>query len=313
MNLIPDDFDWQKHYAGIEGSKILSAGSIAESVIDSLYGDSASAGLLLPWAKAADRVRVRPGEVTVWGGYNGHWKSVVTTQVALGLMRQRQRVLIASYEMTPTMTCKRMVRQASGSDTPSITYIRAFGMWADERLWLYDHFGYCEPKKSLAVARYAFNELGVRHVVIDSLMKCVADPDDFTGQKLFVGELCSLAMATGLHIHLVAHARKCNDENSPLTRYDLMGSGGVSDQADNVVLVQRNKRKEREAETDKPEPKIMEQPDLFLRVDKQRHSEFEGTMGLFLDRKAFAFADTPGGHAKPLILPLDLQNGATAR
>lgn len=305
MNVIPDDFDWKEHYALAERSKLIAPSAVTDTVIDALYGENAVHGVLLPWAKAVDRFRVRPGEVTVWGGYNGHWKSALTTQVALGLARQRERVLVASYEMLPVATVTRMLRQAAGSESPSIAYIRAFSQWADERIWLYDHFGYCDPRKSLAVANYAAHELGVRHVVIDSLMKCVEDPEDYRGQKVFVGDLCALAMATGLHVHLVAHARKCADENAALNRYGLMGSGGVSDQADNVILVQRNKRKEREAESDTPNAEIMEQADLFLRIDKQRHNAFEGTLGLYLDRKAFAFSDAPNGHVKPLNLPLE--------
>ena len=34
------------------------------------------------------------GELTVWTGYNGHGKSLLLSQVLLGLMQQDQRVVV---------------------------------------------------------------------------------------------------------------------------------------------------------------------------------------------------------------------------
>lgn len=45
-------------------------------------------------AKAQGRIEFRAGEVTCWSGYNGHRKSMFTSQVALDLCVQQQRVLV---------------------------------------------------------------------------------------------------------------------------------------------------------------------------------------------------------------------------
>ena len=75
------------------------------------------------------------------------------------------------------------------------------------------------------MARYCAKELGIKHVFIDSLMKCVRGEDDFNGQKDFVDELCSLARDNQIHIHLVHHIRKLSSEAETPDKTDVKGSG----------------------------------------------------------------------------------------
>jgi twinkle protein len=316
MQLIDDDFDWNAYYELPERAKVLRPSQLSDAVVADLDPPpgAGALGAYLPWEKAQDRLRLRPGEVTVWAGPNGSWKSALTTQVALGLMRQGERVLIASFEMRPARTLSRMACMAAGTDQPAIPYVRTLARWSDDRLWVFDHYGECDPRKAVAVCRYAARDLGVRHVVIDSLMKCVVDPEDYRGQKLMVGELCTLAMAHGAHVHLVAHLRKAKDDDADYSRRGksaIQGSGGVTDQVDNVVLVQRNKAKERRIADGRADDAVRAQPDVFLHVDKQRHAAFEDTIGLFLDRKSFAFTDRDGARAHPIELKT-LQNALQA-
>jgi twinkle protein len=94
--------------------------------------------MLLPQMRG---LQFRPGEVTVWAGYNGHRKSMLTSQVALDLCVQRQRVLVASLEMSPARTMARMSRQVSAVLKPADATLEAFHRWSDDRLWLFDHVG----------------------------------------------------------------------------------------------------------------------------------------------------------------------------
>ena len=68
-------------------------------------------------------------------------------------------------------------------------------------------------------------------------------------------------------LHLVAHARKGQDESKAPRKMDVKGSGNIVNQADNVFSVWRNKPKE---EADCP-PET--DPDAILYVDKQRNGE----------------------------------------
>lgn len=244
------------------------------------------AGDTLPWPKTAFKIRLRPGEVSLWPGINGHGKSLLTTQVALDLVAQNRKVVIASLEMPPVKTLRRMGRQAIGSATPTKEAVGQFIDWLQFRLWLYDQHGRAEPRRMLAVIRYAAIEMKVAHFFLDSLMMCVKGEEDYDGQKDFVTELCAVAHDTGVHIHLVHHTRKLSDESHVPGKFDAKGSGSVTDQVDNVFTIWRNKRKEAERQAGEVDES---KPDALLVCDKQRHGEWEGKIGLWLDPASMAF------------------------
>jgi twinkle protein len=49
-------------------------------------------------------------------------------------------------------------------------------------LWLYDQQGTVTSQQVIAVSRYSALVLGVQHIFIDSLMKCVAGEDYYNAQ-----------------------------------------------------------------------------------------------------------------------------------
>jgi hypothetical protein len=102
----------------------------------------------------------------------------------------------------------------------------------------------------LALATYVRKELGIDHLVVDSLMKCGIGVDDLTGQKDFVDGLCAIARDTGLHIHLVCHMRKGENERLAPGKFDIKGAGEITDMVDNINIVWKNLRK---AEKDEAE------------------------------------------------------------
>jgi twinkle protein len=60
-----------------ESQYLLKASEIAEGVLARLKGQGSYAGAKLPWTRTHTYLRFRPGEVTVWGGINGHGKSLL--------------------------------------------------------------------------------------------------------------------------------------------------------------------------------------------------------------------------------------------
>ena len=256
----------------------------------------------MPWSSTKDTFAFRPGEVTVWAGANGGGKSLMTGQVALGLVKQDQKVLIASFEMKPKVSVKRMIRQFAGKSLDSANYHQtpdeqkrdAFGrfkIFAGERLWFYDQQGTVNSKQMAAVCRYAAVEMGIQHVFIDSLMKCVSGEDDYNAQKAFIDELTAIARDHDIHIHLIHHIRKlANDEARP-SKSDLRGSSSITDQVDNVLILWRNKAKEHAIQQNKNVDLAL--PDAMLLCEKQRNGEAEewyefwyhGDSQQFLDRQ----------------------------
>lgn len=286
-----------------EVHKIRPAKEWSQSVINALYARQTRAPITLGWRKTENSFEFRDGELTIWGGINGHGKSMLTSQVALDLCVQNQRVCIASLEMKPEKTMLRMAKQAFGSGHPSIEFIRGMHGWTDGRLWLYDHTGSVKPQKMQAIVRYAVENFGIQHFVIDNLMKCVPGDDDYNGQKDFVNALTAIAQDTGVHIHLVAHVKKSGSEYERPGKFDIKGSGSITDLADNLFIVWRNKRKEafldgklKIAKTEEFE--VKNGPDCFLSIEKQRNGDFEGSIGLWFDMQSMQYVETIGQHPR---------------
>jgi twinkle protein len=275
MQLIEDTIDFSAYMEDTQQHNVRPASDWLAETIDSFYLPSNTAPVpTMLWAKTKDKVKFRPGEVSVWAGVNGHGKSMFLSQVSLDLCWQSERVMIASFEMRPVKQMHRMSRQACADREPAIDLLKRFHAWTDERLWLYDHVGAVEWRKVIAVMRYARKQFGITHFVVDSLMKCVKGEDDYNGQKDFVNELCAFAQAHNVHIHLVHHVRKGESEHKTPGKFDIKGAGAITDMVDNVFIVWRNKQAEQSANGEAT---------CILSCEKQRNGEFEGKFGFWFD------------------------------
>ena len=258
--------------------------SYLDEVLEYFETPNGMRGATMPWAKTHRTVRFRAGEVSLWNGMNGHGKSMILGQVCMALMEQGEPVCIASMEMKPHMTLARMCRQAFGGQSPDIEFIRAFHTNTDHKLWMYDQQGTVKTDKMLAVIRYCADNLNIKHIIVDSLMKCGMGEDDYNGQKAFIDQLTAAARDHQVHIHLVTHARKGSDELKPPGKMDVKGSGAITDQVDNVFTVWRNKGKERQLqESPGLQMQLNDEPDALILCDKQRNGEWEGTIKLWFD------------------------------
>ncbi|MCC6486425.1 MAG: AAA family ATPase [Candidatus Hydrogenedentes bacterium] len=298
MKTIDDTIDFTKYLdIPVEAAKVKPASAWVDGVVRRLSHTQQASDATLPWAKVRTKFQLRPGELTVWAGPNGSGKSLVLNQVIHNLNRQGERACIASMEMKPEATMARMTRQAAGARNPTEEYVRAFHEWTDDRLWIFDHHGTVKRDVILGVMNYVAEEIGVNHFVIDSLMKCgigaVGDAA-MNDQKNFVDALCAWAKDHTAHVHLVCHSRKGESSRAKMDRYDVKGAGEITDQADNVVLVWRNKDKEEDSHKPEAErdPKYREQPDSLLTVDKQRHGEWEGKIALWYDADSMQYVET---------------------
>ena len=277
MNVIDDnEIDFDEYLKGpSEEANVRPASSWLEEVIEAFKAPPEVTGAAFPWAKTMPIVRIRRGELSIWPGMSGHGKSILSGQVMLGLMAQGERVCIASMEMKPAETMQRMCRQAMGCHTPLVRDIRDFHRWTDGKLWLYDQRNSVTPDRILAVARYAHEKLHVTHFVIDNLMTC-GIPEDGEGwqsrQKQFVLDLSCHAHDTRQAVHLLAHVRKQQDESRPPSKFDVRGSASITDLADNVFTVWRNKPKE--ADRDNGFFAKADEADCLLIVDKCRHGSW---------------------------------------
>lgn len=307
--IIHDDYDFTQYEHETDAKRnVRSAAEWVDALIRKLRSPDTTPKVFLPWEKTHSLFTFRPGEVTVWAGQNGHGKTGVVTQVKLSLMGQGQKVAGASFEMKPMTELELMARMYCGTNPFSPEYqgndgadalealFRELGDWAKGRLWMYDQQGTTDPRNVLGMARYAAKELGCGHVFIDNLAKCVKGEDDFNGQKAFVDEITALARDNGVHVHLVHHLRKPTNEGHIPDKHDSKGSGSITDQPDNLLLVWRNKPKEDDIKAGKRVSPKLAEPDAYILCRKQRNGDDEPTIGLWFDRDSKQFkgsADDP--------------------
>ncbi len=306
--LLPDDIDFAAYmHATDAGHKVVSGDAFADEVVALIDRPDRITGLRLPWPSTHNRFRFREAEVTVWTGYNGHGKSYALGMVCAALVAQESKVCIASFEMPARRTLYRIIRQVSGRQALDAAFARAYLATVKDHLWLYDHVGQTTPDKLHAVIRWAHDRKGIQHFVIDSFLTCGLPEDGngaLTAQKEFIGALCTIARDTGVHIHIVAHAKKGatdDDEMRAPGKFNVRGSSAITDQADNVIAVWRNVRKERALdpsgsmggrEISGGERAAMNlQGDALLSIAKQRNGEWEGKIPLWLDRESWQFID----------------------
>ena len=301
MYLNNENIDFSQYMEETDhGQKIKPAELWITELEDELLNPPVDRSVAMPWLETQGSFAFRPGEVTVWAGANGGGKSLMTGQVAMGLVKQDQRVLIASFEMKPKISIKRMLRQFSGKSmestlyqqTPEIqkreAYIR-FKKFAGDKLWFYDQQGTVNAKQMAAVCRYAAIEMNMNHVFIDSLMKCVSGEDDYNAQKSFIDELTAIARDYDIHIHLVHHIRKLQSDEARPSKFDLRGSSSITDQVDNVLILWRNKAKENAIHQGKDVDLTL--PDAMLLCEKQRNGDSEDWFSFWYHQDSQQFMD----------------------
>ena len=269
---------------------IIPADHFIEALHDKVLGKTSDVGATLPWSYTHDKFRLRPGEVTLWFGINGHKKSMVTGFVAVDLMAQGHKVAIASLEMSPVATLGRMMPQAHGKHCYTTQQADNFISWCEDKLWIYDKRGTIKQDAIIGAIYYCSEQLGVNHFFVDSLMKCVKGEEDYSGQKLFVDALCSAALETKTHIHLIHHSKKLQDPKAVPGKFDAKGSGSIMDQVDNSVVVyqipEESKDEMRRQREYKGEP-----PDHCLKFPKQRNgiNGWEGQVVTWFDKDTLQF------------------------
>jgi len=285
-------------------AKVYDGSTFRDELIDSFHLPEQIHGAKLPWGSTHFNIRFRTGETTIWAGINGHGKSQLLGMVSLGWIAQGESVLNISLEMKPLATLKRMAIQACMNDQPTDMILNRFMDFMLNAGYVFNHQGNIDPRLIFGTIRYAASK-GIKHVIIDSLMKCVKGVDDYNAQKDFVNQITQLAQQYNVHIHLVHHIRKQENEQKIPNKFDLAGSGAMTDLADQVIIVYRNKQKERALEKAPLDKDTQSMPDAVLSIDKNRHGEWEGRIPLWYSPSSKQYLSDSRKQ------PLDLMDKAT--
>lgn len=280
----------RKTASAFDPEELRCASDYRDDILRELFSnDDDKRGFTPCVSKFDGKIRFRDAELIILNGINGHGKSQFAGQLSLDAMTQGKRVCIASMEMPARRLLGRLTRQAAGvaSDSPSESYAHTIIDWYAGKLWLFDLVGTAKTKRMLEVFEYARKRYGIEVFVIDNMSKCGIDDDDYSGQKRFMEELCDFKNQTGTTLFLVTHSRKGESELNQTGKMDVKGSGAITDLADSVLTIWRNKKKEEEVakykwENPGPLPdELTQSPDSVVTCSKQRNGDWEGKVGLF--------------------------------
>lgn len=222
---------------GFDPSTLKSAASYADATISRALGTlAAPAGTPSPWEIP---FRIRDGELTIITGFSGSGKSLVWSQMLASDLAAGQPCCIASLEISPTKTLDVLVRQLLGfTPTEEKPWRDAFA-WMSGKVWMFDS-DRSTPAEIFTAFAYAARRYGVKRFVIDSLLFCVEKEDDFNEQKKFVLACKAFAAAHRVHLFLVCHSRKKDDENVRAGKFDVRGGAALTDAAFNGFTIWRN-------------------------------------------------------------------------
>ncbi len=295
MDLTLQEIDWHRYLDPEEAGNIRSPAEYSAEAWDVLQGISSGRGAATPWGKLNDHFQLRRSEFSVWAGQNGSGKSLLTSQFAVNLTSQNRTTVIFSPEMTAEAQVARLVRQTLGQATPTKEQHQEALEWLESRVYLYVRQDAPPEDELIGVMRFCRQELSCYLFVVDSLMKAIPGTDDYNRQKNFCNRLAMESRDSGIHIALVAHTRKSQRDIDTQDRMDIRGAGEISDLADAVGILNRNREQERKIEVSFEKDYKPTEPHAFLRIAKQRHgSGWEGNIGLYFDQASQTFLDTEG-------------------
>ena len=288
QNLIPDSIDLSAYMEPEAKHHVRTVDHYRDGVLLHMLGEGEKTGRNLPFKSTHGKFQLRENEMTTWVGFKGHGKSAVISQVLVNCMAHNEPVFVISPEFTPVQLLLRMIYQKLITREPSAGELKEWFEWAVKRLWLYDQQASIKPDDVPPLCRYVCEEFGIKHILIDSLMKCGIAPDDYSRQKLFVDQVQNVAHNYPVHIHLVAHARKARDDSSVPSIHDIKGGSEIGDLVENVIVVWRNKPKEI-AQSMNDQAKY-DEADAMLKVEAQRNADgWIGSVPLNFDKKSMRF------------------------
>ena len=249
-----------------------------------------------------DHIRFEPSQTTLWTGFNGHGKSLFLNQLMLASVADYdERYIVASLEMLPDRNLCRTARQVKNKVCPEVYEIDHCLDWCGESIQFYDFVGSADVPTMIANFVLGIETLGTTSIIIDSLMKMGLAEDDYSKQKLFVEQMSNFALKYGVHVHIVAHSRKQQDESSVPGKMDVMGAGGMTNIVDNGFTVWRNKGKEKKVNAcylsgAMPEDQLLSEKDALIDCWKSRDlgADAEKVYALWYDQSSMQYLERYG-------------------
>lgn len=302
----------------LDPPELMRPGDFSDAVVNLFWPTGErEQGYHLPFEKVRDKLLFRPGELSEWTGATGAGKSQLLSYALVAMAEQGARVCIASLEMAPAQLIRRMVKQAGNVDRPTERFVRDIVDWMDGWLWMFGLVGKTAVERLIEVFEYARCRYGCDVFAIDSLMRLGVSSEDYEGQEKAVFQLVNWCVARGIHIHLVAHARKSDPRSGsgiPGVE-DVKGTSEIASNASNILGVWRNKKLEDEIrvaieQAEKGDAgaqlrlaEVALKPPVMVNIDKQRNGDWEGKFGLWFSPVTYQYRSAQDSQTGRRFIP----------
>ncbi len=250
------------------------------------------------------------GSLVVITGYNGNGKSTLLNQMCIAeSLSQGYKVFVYSPELTNS-NFKSCVYStiANSEDFDEDEFCgekykklsdrgnMLIDQWIKDKLYIYSDSNSTSSEKQLLrdMDKLAKNK-EVRVFIIDNLMKIDLEEsykNEYLAQKIFVNQLKQFATRYNALVYLVAHPKKPQERSKVISKFDIAGTGDITNMADYVFSISRITSKDRKKNSKyrdciikmmKDRPKGTEDFAVTLSFDKDRR-RFYGSL-LELDKK----------------------------
>lgn len=199
------------------------------------------------------------GEVSIWTGKTGQGKSTFVNQMVCESINQNYPVCLYSGELINSQLQNWINLQLAGEEnimklideeTGKINYgitkqlAKQIQDWYRDKLFIYNNefeLNSVNHASIVDIFKKAYQKYGCKVFVVDNLMSArfinKSKDDYYTQQSCFVGELVAFAKSNNVHVHIIAHPKKTNNEN--LESEDISGTMDIANRADNVFVISK--------------------------------------------------------------------------
>ena len=222
-----------------------------------------STGLAYPWAGLQSMTHGhRAGDLTTWTAGTGTGKSAAVSEVVYDLLvSQGLKVGIVYLEEGVARSGRRLMGihlnmpiHIPGVETSAENMEAAFEATAGtNRLFAYDHFGSIDAEVLTSRMRYLRVAMGCDAIVLDHVSIVVsggsAVSDERKDLDRIVTHLKSMAVETGVSIHIVSHLKRkggdeSHEEGGQVSLADLRGTQAIAQLSDTVIALERDQQAE---------------------------------------------------------------------
>ena len=208
---------------------------------------------------------IRKGELCLFTAGSGIGKSTLVAEIAYKLLMEDELSLgVIALEESRKRTAERYVgiyldkplhidREGVTQEQLEEAYEKVL---ANDRFWLYDHFGSSDLDTLMGKIRFMAVSLGVDFIVLDHISIVVSglDEEEESERKLIdklMTRLRSLIEETGIGALAIVHLKRPDkgrsfNEGRQVALTDLRGSGSLEQLSDTVIAMERDQTDEDE-------------------------------------------------------------------